>query len=366
MKSYQNYIFHPSIENLTLFVQEVIQSPINTNHLFKIYKNSVPREGILVHSNGSTGKESTPYNIFPPFSIPYIENLIKNNIIPYILITDAFPTAIADKDIQLNEKCTRLQIETRRPNAVVSFIAFLERVLKKTKKIRLDFAPRTLLFLSNSERFVKYIHHRKTKIFLTSSYYEPFFRNTIPVNNQMISWRTGINFFNCIYGYSHFLPIFHFDGEKYYNLINLSSHEGVQDGDFISYANPQTCKCGMIRYDITFLPHRHCLPIKTNGDIFYNPQIASNLLGKYHNFQLYQHNPGEIDLFYTSINNNEYLDHDIAVLEKQNIKIQSIYANTCFRVGAFRKFFSFWNGKIEIERLDENKQIYPNNRSKIL
>jgi hypothetical protein len=74
-------------------------------------------------------------------------------------------------------------------------------------------------------------------------------------NDQMINWKTGVNFFTCSFGGRHFLPIFARVGSFYYNLLNLHRTPIKIDDEFQIKSNFKICPCGRPCCDFVFIPH---------------------------------------------------------------------------------------------------------------
>jgi len=77
----------------------------------------------------------------------------------------------------------------------------------------------------------------------------------IHLNDQMIDWKSGINFYTCKYNKKHFLPTFSIGKNEYKNIINLTDYVSKKE-DYIKI-NPNVikCECGRERCEFEFIPH---------------------------------------------------------------------------------------------------------------
>lgn len=114
---------------------------------------------------------------------------------------------------------------------------------------------------------------------LTSLGWEPFFPPTLPVNDQMINWKSGFNFYTCAAGERHSLPIF-LPGQFTRNLLNLASDDGCRD-DLIEYQGVADCLCGRRRAVFHFVPHA---AHQIGGSV----DLAGQLRSVYKNLQFIQ------------------------------------------------------------------------------
>lgn len=155
-------------------------------------------------------------------------------------------------------------------------------------------SPGCLLYLARCDEFIeRYIKYFPGRAIITTG--EPSLfditalrKNGIYVNNKMVNWKTGVNFFTCRYGVRHHLPIFaHRDG-RYYNLLNLFNKDGYPVDDFFEIVGPQYwCKCGRLAIPFRFIPHIANCPL-LDGQPYYRPDLATKFVGHYYNYQIIQ------------------------------------------------------------------------------
>lgn len=137
---------------------------------------------------------------------------------------------------------------------------FRNEIIKKIKEKTYIYGyANTLNQLSNDEELLINCSSKISGFYNTDV---PCFVNTeklikhdIHLNDQMIDWKSGINFYTCIFGQKHFLPIFNIRNKKYKNLLNCSDFVSSQD-DFIKIDTKRIkCDCGIFRCNFKFVPH---------------------------------------------------------------------------------------------------------------
>jgi hypothetical protein len=76
-------------------------------------------------------------------------------------------------------------------------------------------------------------------------------------NDQMINWRSGLNFFTCSHGHFHFLPIFKVTPEGIINLLNTSCYY-CDPSDYFTVDNKVVlCECGRNKLNFDFISHKN-------------------------------------------------------------------------------------------------------------
>lgn len=78
-------------------------------------------------------------------------------------------------------------------------------------------------------------------------------RLPIPIRDQMINWRSGVNYYHCQYDKCHVLPISQ-------NGINLLNYYPSKDDDEVSYTVGHLCECGKHEIDLKINFHRYRIP----------------------------------------------------------------------------------------------------------
>ncbi len=139
----------------------------------------------------------------------------------------------------------------------------------------------------------------------------------IHFNDQMINWKTGVNFYNCSAGHRHFLPIFlHHEGQCH-NLLNIINRMdtkfGFEDDDLFRQTGPfELCECGKRRCQSDLLPHSHnFLTGKDYNDLM---TLRNSLASRYRWIQFVEREGIEV-LYETSERDMSSEDRDL-ILEK--------------------------------------------------
>lgn len=158
------------------------------------------------------------------------------------------------------------------------------------------------LYCNSFKKFQDYLI--KSKITIVSSDYTSFFKkkrllsNDVHVNDCMIDYSTGANFYTCKYGGTHIMPIYCYSNKSSFNLFNLYKNNYLKSsGDKFKIHQTAKCKCGITAYVIDFAPHEKYL------NRFYNikNEISESLRGNYFTFQIVNHG-AKLSCFYSSIN----------------------------------------------------------------
>jgi len=178
------------------------------------------------------------------------------------------------------------------------------------------------------------------------------FKHKFQINDQMIDWKTGLNFYTCKFGKKHFLPIFHIIENKISNLLNLYFDSEVCTDYFKIIGERRKCSCGKFYYLFDFKSHyKNYLDIDRN--------IINKLQSRYLGLQFIQIK----DILYvlhSPINDNT-LDINILKEELSDYKLVFLKDHSCW-VG--RKIFNFWkdddlnvNGFIKYQNKKNIKHI---------
>jgi len=147
------------------------------------------------------------------------------------------------------------------------------------------------------------------------------------VNDQMIDWRSGLNFWTCCKGHKHFLPIF----SNYKNLLNMCDSP-KQESDWLQPMSEFfKCRCGLMRCNFDFVPHyKRFIDNQKYDDLL---KLANKLNGNYRWIQFVQ-KFGVIHVY-----------HDGAMVDMEIIQDQfkmpvHLESNEFFMVGC--KLPTFW------------------------
>lgn len=181
-----------------------------------------------------------------------------------------------------------------------------------------------LMFLLSDNYFVDFLLQNKERISIINTGISPFFKkkklleNGFHINDNMIDWYSGLNFYTCKYNKKHILPIFYAEENKSTNLLNLSLRgRMVPKSDYFDYSPLGYCECGKTHYDLKFIPHIKTTPI-VDGEYFYDMEIPELLEGSYYNLQFVQIDEKTLDIYYTG----NLIDYDRQIIEERTKMFQ--------------------------------------------
>jgi hypothetical protein len=242
-----------------------------------------------------------------------------------------FKEDIKPQAIEIHENPNGFYILLQDISQNISFlIDFIEKKYNN-KPFCIICRPEVIQELSCHNNFIDYLTNNK-KIFgfanIDSSLLKRYNWSNIFLNDQMIDWKSGLNFYTCKYNAKHFLPIFGITKKnQIINLLNLKSLI-YSDDDYFRLKDMVKCKCGKSALKFEFLSHHKNYLQKIDLD------IANQLTSKYKYFQFIE-NSNNIDFYYDLI--GEMTDNDKTILEQINVvcKHRQVY-----KVG--RKIPSFW------------------------
>lgn len=157
--------------------------------------------------------------------------------------------------------------------------------------------PRDFMRPSTDPRFNEWVENNPHLFnLIVNMYWEPFFHfGTIPTNDQMVDWRSGLNFYTCEKGNKHVLQIYIEKEGLTRNLLNVASN-WVPKSDKFEIKNYFLCPCGKLAANLEFIPHYQNMIIDRHGEYFYEPDIVKQLKGTYKTLQFYQ-DPADSRIF---------------------------------------------------------------------
>lgn len=155
------------------------------------------------------------------------------------------------------------------------------------------------------------------------------------VNDQMINWKSGVNFWTCRSGFKHFLPIFYTGHDYYTNLLNFNKIKIKFDDKFEIKSDFFKCSCGKFRCEFDFTPHANdFFPNKKYQELL---GLADHLKTEYRLIQFIGH-PNTTQVFYKSRHGDIHPD-DIKLFKDEFGHI-TLMDDQYFFVG--HKFPAFW------------------------
>lgn len=121
------------------------------------------------------------------------------------------------------------------------------------------------------------------------------------VRDQMIDWGSGVNFYTCAEGKSHFLPTFFSSSPRLsYSLVNLKKSMRESDDLVEIRGSPSLCPCGLPDFSMLFTPHVNNHPVLSDGSFLGIQEVLDALPDRTEWFQVLQNDDGFCDLFYYS------------------------------------------------------------------
>lgn len=298
LKAVKNYNF----EDFDYFIDKI------TDERLKIGEADVDRQ--ILHSN--TGKEY----FFGPnlnFWVDRVEYTLRNSNNYNKRIQIAiwhYPQITNDKEIK--ERKLGYDVLLKSISTNVDFL--IDFISKLNKPIYLLSNPEIIRILLDNNKFVDFISD-KIPVANTDSplMIGDILRQKIQLNDQMIDWKCGLNFYTCKNNNRHFLPLFGIaDDNKIISLLNLKNLF-LSDEDYfeIHDKKPIRCLCGNNRLDFKFLPH------KNNYPKLFDTNIIKTLDSRYRYLQLIE-NGNQIEFYYDLLDDNISLN-DISLLDSLNV-----------------------------------------------
>ena len=165
---------------------------------------------LRMRSSGSTGSP-IPYELADgDFWVPAIETIIKNRTGKTVVFASDDFIYGSGQYRGLTTPCLRA-VNDRKINFVVNMaeghIGWLAKTLKALDAPLILWAwPRFFLRFLNGD-FLDFVRTERIEI-LTTDYDAFFNRQGLLVNDNMVDWLTGLNFYTCEFNTRHFLPIF--------------------------------------------------------------------------------------------------------------------------------------------------------------
>lgn len=261
--------------------------------LIQIWKSSVnffDRENL--RSNGSSDLLEE-YKFGPMSVLTSIERILKYRQYHTILLVGNLQ---GRNELIKSQKSMQEQVmyfDYRNPDWKPLITAILGR-----RKSVIKGQPNTFLYLTSDDAFLSILERCNRQIHsICTTDWEPFFRKKklqVLVNDNMINWKTGINFYTCENGYRHFLPIFFLSDKFAINMLNNANKRLYVNDDIFTYdSTPIACGCGKTRlnFDIAF----HC-----NNSFRVDMTLIEELIDKYMNLQ-FERKENDITCYFTTL-----------------------------------------------------------------
>lgn len=256
------------------------------------HRGDVPGPAVSLNSSGTTTGVSTSYPFRPVRMLAAVENLLKNPLAaPFgVWVREIHPLAWRQPDVapavgHLGKHQFNLKLADGGGTNAAALVALLR---SSGDKSVIFCRPNAALALSRDPAFSEYLSSPHNLQCLATSDWEPvydagsFIDRGVYVNDNMIDWQTGLNFYHCPYGGRHFLPMFYGRGASFENLLNLEQGGRAPAGDELEVAGLSQCRCGRKKMDIRFTPH-HSIQISKYAEVrgavegYLMPRLRSQL-----------------------------------------------------------------------------------------
>lgn len=306
---------------------------VNNEDLFKLWSISCKfKESLKLKSNGSTlSTGSVDYRFGPLPILLEIERILKYR--QYHTIFFLGNTNGRNELVKSNKDSydKLMHFDYNSPDWKILTTSIRGRQANVLKA-----QPHTLLYLTSDENFLNAIGPYKKHIHsICTTDWEPFFRQKhldILINNNMINWKTGVNFYTCEKGHLHFLPIFILHKEYGINLLNMANKRLYINDDIFSYdPNPIICECEKTKLNSKFITHN-------NNNFRYQLDLIEDLKDHYANLQFVREDD-KTKVYYTT-KTNTISKHDQELINSKFGKVEFIGGIRLLT--GLGKYYPFW------------------------
>jgi len=297
--------------------------------------------GYQMRTSGTSTGRTREYQLAPQhnFWFTQLETCIRYPIgcnidVPDLKVIGFYPMLFNDRIWEYIPQVNILAVSS----VDEELIDWFECFLKPNQSITLR--PDMVFMLSKKDRFWDCCVNLDCRVVVSD--WEPFFdvRQAVYVNDCMINWMRGVNFYTCPYGKKHFLPIFAKVDSHHVGLFNLGYRPSDDPDDYFEVkGEPVSCECGFYRLDFDFMPRPHNM-IQHAGRYYYNPNLAKELDSDYKAMQFVQREDnldvlyhGDMSLSDRIVIQQYFEPFDIrfyhnASLQRQNQKLHTFINNT--------------------------------------
>lgn len=342
--AYDKYYINPNHENKEELAQTIIKlgipCQIDITPKF-IYTD----DNATLVSNGSTYNCGTRYKFgpHPMFWIQTIERELRGSgTMVAIGCPSQFSNTITQHKYKPVDNHPQFDVdyscEIRTPRKTMNI---LHGIFCEYGQLNLVAHPHVWLYIFSNDEYRGLLSESKIIKSIINTDSDMFFRTDgmpFKFNNQMINWKTGVNFYTCDYNNIHSLPTF--NNDRAINLLN-QNYSNHNNDDELKLSNIiEWCQCGKQMFKSTFIPHKNN-QIMLNGEP-YRPLILINELQcNYSNLQFHQ-TENSIDVYYSTRSNMSQHDREVIKHYFRQFKLR-FYRNSLFYIG--RKVPAFWRGE---------------------
>lgn len=363
IESYKEYFERQDEESIDLLFDVLL------NYDFSFYKKDMEEvaiislqcrslfidEPVILYTNGSSSGIRNPYKFKPNFFKwasciePFLRGVTseKNIFLCCRLGAGSPPQKLIISEAKNNKRHYDAFGNLLEENQIRDLFEFAKKI---SGKVSFSAFPDVWNMLFSNPLFNSLCDENREKIgCFVNSDFEMFFTNkNFYTRDQMINWKSGLNFYTCKAGYKHFLPIFHINSGCF-NLINLDGK--IDDSDIVGISEEQVlCKCGRKRMPMEILFHHKNAPKDHDGKPINFKPLKDLLKGRYATFQVHQDENNKITVLLTPVGAIEDDDLSAIKLFFSNFEL-SIEFNKYFQVGSKR--YCFWRSRhIEIKKFE--------------
>lgn len=358
-QAYINYAFDPTVENTYKLVHEI------QNYNFDEYQNtirilSIVHQNIHINydkdirlSNGTCENRKREYFFGP--NVHLLDGLLSNFVrFPYgkpkkyknaLFMSvpfdedvfeihnkeiDIYPFVKSDKYHHDYVICTNMHLPSSK-NKILKSLDIIE------ENLLLSGRPDQIIFLLTDKNITAKMKEKFWQI--NSTWSDAFFPcQDIYVNDNMLSWKSGICFYTCKKKQKHFLPIFYKINNRIYNLLNFTNPKVYDDTDLITFEKVETCFCGKKRACYDFVSH-YKNAIKDRSNKYVKNDFANELNG-YYSFLQFLKKDEHLNICVSNIS-ELYKDLE-KILSHFDCKSHEIHIDKGFKIGT-NKWPILWN-----------------------
>ena len=356
---FDKYYLKPSAENLDalldfIFGYDFENYQKDIDEAFRLYQKASRTEDLVEMSSNGSVEWNTGYEFGPnaKHCITSVENYLRDRKTKTILILSPVPESkyVCRRSVEIENNTHRedicIQGEWFLKSHVKALTDLIERQHKEWGTLNLLGLPHVWLTLSTNNQFREWVEENRKKIgFLVNSDWDFCGKDLgIPLRNQMIDWRSGLNFYTCGHGTFHFIPIFALKNGKSYNLLNLGKCEfGNGLDDEFQIGSEKTCECGRRYLEIEFHSHRQNKIIDSDGKLIDFGELYNSLSCNYKNLQMHQSLDGLVSIYYSAECDSDDLDMILSFLYGRGLRRLVVKKDIYFKIG--KKRYSAWRSE---------------------
>lgn len=302
-------------------------------------------DSVELQSNGSTGGKKG-YYFGSNFSIlsKLIESRLRERDKKTVTIVFSPRSGISTKNTSHREDA----VIFADPNSDSELCQNLDLIRDRFSVFNIMALPNVWIYLSTNNAFRDWVEENKLNInaFVNTDWdlsMKPI--DGVYIRDQMIDWKSGLNFYTCRSGTVHFIPIFFESNQRVYNVLNLcKDSRPIDDLYFLDANSLRVCGCGKSFIPLKIIPHHEYRITNDKGEPIDTSGFYDNLKSNYLNLQVHQDLEGKVTVFYRSKQpDTEDLGCIFNFLNSKGIEKIRFMDSRYFKVGS--KTYSFWRSK---------------------